>query len=100
MELVVGKQIDLMVHMAFGRGFSTVKFALCTVVEDRPKAVNLSAKTTKGKEITAWIPKRAIALVEQRDDGVIEANLQHWFYRNVEGWTSRWIEIVSEETVV
>lgn len=99
-------QVGAMVNVVLAGGLTSGGALCCAgfgfdVIGETEKAWHVQGVTETGKEITAWMPKKAFVKVTDRgnfgNQPVYGAQLAQWF--NPTGWTARFIQLCTVNTV-
>lgn len=102
-----GLQVGAMVSVPLAGGL-TSNGALCCagfsfdIIGESEKAWKVSATTETGKEIEAWLPKKALTNPIDRgnfgNQPVFSCKLARWFRPT--GWTARFIDLATSNSVL
>lgn len=91
----VGSHISVLVGSSVHHSKGSISLIISMihgeVAGETEKAVKIAAKSPKGKEITSWFPKAALA---SRESGSFE--LAKWFKPS--GWTEKFIQLAQVES--
>lgn len=72
------------------------------IIGETPKAWKVQAETERGKEITAWLPKKALIKPVERgmfgNQPTFSAQFAHWF--RPEGWTADFLRLATRTSTL
>jgi len=90
-------------HISVLTGHATAHCALATsmvhgtIEATTPKALKIRADTVNGKQLTAWLPRKALVndISETAD---INCRLAKWF--TPQGWTARFLDLATHHSLL
>lgn len=99
--------VGTIVSITLGGGITSGGALCCAgisfdVIGETDKAWKVQAETENGKEITAWLPKKA--LIKPVDRGnfgnqpVVSAQFARWF--NPTGWTAQFLNLATSNSTL